>query len=180
MLRLLPLLLAFGLVGAAVSASSEEPLSREQFLERARNIDQRGSAFSQYMIGVYYLQGKEIEQDTAEAVRWFRKGALMGDHASQMCMAHAYQYGEGVAKDPVEALAWRIVSSGTSGKHDDEVIRDLERILTLPQAQQAKKRSAELLALVAEGERMAQARFEQIQREIAEHELRRVRPASDR
>ena len=164
--------------GKATKAAVD-PAKREEFLRRARSIDERGSAFSQYMIGVYYLQGTEIEQDTAEAVRWFRKGALMGDHASQLCMVHAYRSGEGVSEDKVEALAWSIVSDGPGGDKDREATRALKRSMTPEQVRRARERSEELVRSVAEGEKIARKRFDLTQKEIAAQDLKVYAPLAE-
>lgn len=163
---------ASGTDGSGSGGNVGNPAKREEFLRRARNIDERGRGFEHYMIGVFYLQGKEIEQDTAEAVRWFRKGAIMGDHASQRCMVHAYEAGEGLPRDPVEAFAWSIVS----GDVDGEDHRNLERSLTPEQRGRAKRRSDELRVAVAEGEAIARRRFRETQREIAEDDLKTNMP----
>ncbi len=43
-----------------------------------------------------YDNGKGVEQDHAEAARWFQRGAESGDVRSMYCLAWDYEHGEGV------------------------------------------------------------------------------------
>ena len=53
-----------------------------------------------------YESGRGVEQDNAQAFKWYRKSAEQGDPQGQVALATSYQKGQGVAKDYAEALKW--------------------------------------------------------------------------
>ena len=53
-----------------------------------------------------YVMGQGVEQDFAEATRWFRKAADQGQGESQFSMGLRYQMGQSVAQDYQEAARW--------------------------------------------------------------------------
>jgi TPR repeat protein len=50
--------------------------------------------------------GQGVEQDYAEATRWFRKAAEQGQGESQFSMGLRYFEGQSVAQDDTEAARW--------------------------------------------------------------------------
>lgn len=56
--------------------------------------------------GVKYLIGNGVPVDSVEAVKWFRKGAEMGEFQCQGWLGHCLMDGEGVTQDVPEALKW--------------------------------------------------------------------------
>jgi len=55
-----------------------------------------------------YAYGKGIEQDFAEAARWWKQLADQGDSKSQAALAGLYFQGNGIVKDVAAAVAlWR-------------------------------------------------------------------------
>ena len=63
-------------------------------------------ARAQTRVGVYYLYGLGIPQDTVEAVKWFRKAAEQGYAHAQYHLAWCYNKGEGVEQNIGEAVKW--------------------------------------------------------------------------
>ena len=55
----------------------------ETVLKLLRPLAEQGDAKAQFNLGVSYSKGKGVPQDDKEAVKWFRKAAALGDHASQ-------------------------------------------------------------------------------------------------
>jgi uncharacterized protein len=53
-----------------------------------------------------YAQGLGVEQDYAEAVKWYRKAADQGVTAAQSNLGLMYAQGLGVAQDYAEAVKW--------------------------------------------------------------------------
>ena len=66
----------------------------------------KGNPVAQHRIGVMYVMGQGVEQDLAEATRWFRKAAEQGQGESQFSMGLRYQLGQSVTKDDKEAARW--------------------------------------------------------------------------
>ena len=51
-------------------------------------------------------QSARLEQDDAEAFRWYRSAAERGDASAMNRVGFRYEVGKGVAKDEVEAVKW--------------------------------------------------------------------------
>jgi tRNA A-37 threonylcarbamoyl transferase component Bud32 len=66
----------------------------------------QGHPVAQHRLAVMYVKGEGVEQDFAEATRWFRKAAEQGQGESQYSMALRYQLGQSVAQDFNEAARW--------------------------------------------------------------------------
>jgi len=54
--------------------------------------------------GYAYKHGEGVAKDYGDAVKWFRKGADLGDPRAQLELGLCYENGEGVSKDAVEAV----------------------------------------------------------------------------
>ena len=86
--------------------------------ERAAGVEQReeakqvaeaahqGDTVAQYNLGVMYLNGYGVAQNSTEAVKWFRKAAEHGHALGQNNLGVMYQNGYGVAQDYKEAIKW--------------------------------------------------------------------------
>ncbi|KKL66430.1 hypothetical protein LCGC14_2145050 [marine sediment metagenome] len=57
-------------------------------------------------MGLWYAEGKYVEKDLAEAVKWLRKSAEAGFVPAMYNLADAYERGLGVEKDVAEAAKW--------------------------------------------------------------------------
>lgn len=47
-------------------------------LEQVKKAAHEGDGVSQFLLGVLYLEGKEVEQDPREAFTWFTRSAARG------------------------------------------------------------------------------------------------------
>ena len=61
---------------------------------------------AQYYLGSCYNEGKGVEKDYTEAVRWFRKAAEKGNDLAQCQLGIRYYDGGGVKTDYDEAVKW--------------------------------------------------------------------------
>lgn len=59
-----------------------------------------------YMVGHYYYSGIIVEKNYAEAFKWFKKGAELGDADSQNMMGIYYKHGIYVNQDMEQARLW--------------------------------------------------------------------------
>ena len=80
-----------------------DPAERRELLHQASEL---GSPFAQAELGNMYSSGRGVEQDDAEAVRWYRRAAAQGSGAAQVSLGHMYIDGRGVERNPAEALRW--------------------------------------------------------------------------
>jgi uncharacterized protein len=65
-----------------------------------------GEAEAQYQLGSMYWEGKEIDQDRNEALKWYQRAAQHGHQAAQFKVAELYEAGQGVSQDYVRASQW--------------------------------------------------------------------------
>ena len=65
-----------------------------------------GDAIAQFNLGWMYDEGKGVEQDFKEAVKWYQKAADQGVADAQYKLGSRYYNGEGVPQDYVTAYAW--------------------------------------------------------------------------
>ena len=104
-----------------------------------------GNAEAQYRMGRWNaipLEGQAagITTDAGEAAKWFRKAADQGHPEAQYRLGLAYQSGQGVAQDKIQALMWMNLAARRLGR----IIRARDELaLTMTPGERAK---AELLA----------------------------------
>eukprot|EP00729_Bicosta_minor_P032533 gene32533-biopygen630 len=90
---------------APFSVSHEEKLKRCWKLVHDRTPG-RHTPVAQYNLGCMYDKGEGVEQDHAEASKWYRKSAEAGVAVAQNNLGNMYHKGEGVEQDHVEAAKW--------------------------------------------------------------------------
>jgi TPR repeat protein len=78
---------------------------RDFFLQSWR-LAKQGDADAQYNLGAMYTNGKGVEKDQKEAVKWFRKSAEQGNAKGQFGLGVSYDDGKGVPEDDEEAAKW--------------------------------------------------------------------------
>ena len=71
-----------------------------------RAAAKRGSAESQYNLGVLYAEGRGTERSLKKAARWFERAAEQGVAAAQYNLGTLYVLGDGVSQDDVRAANW--------------------------------------------------------------------------
>jgi uncharacterized protein len=74
--------------------------------ERLRRAAEQGPAESQMWLGYAYQVGEGVQQDYAEALKWYRLAGVQGHAASQCNLGVMYQNGEGVPQDYQETARW--------------------------------------------------------------------------
>lgn len=88
----------------------------EQDLSAAGNINAQlrelrimavaGNADAQLSLGGVFFKGKEVDQDYAEAAKWFRLAARQGLPQAQFNLGMMYDTGTGVILNHTEAVEW--------------------------------------------------------------------------
>ena len=92
-------LIALGLKQAAWAANVPDFRETLQAAER-------GDAHAQALLGNMYANGRDVRQDYAEAVRWYRQAAEQGHAVAQKNLGVMYYEGRGVRQDDAEAVRW--------------------------------------------------------------------------
>ena len=83
--HLFPILATIVLLTASVSGGDK--------LDQLRKEAEAGKAQAQFDLGAMYYRGQAVEQNYAEAVKWFRKAADQGLAKAQYNLGVMYEYG---------------------------------------------------------------------------------------
>lgn len=94
--------LADGNAGFAAYESGDYATAMKEFMPMAAG----GHHFAQFAVGSMYLEGKGVEKNVPEAVKWLTPAAEAGVAAAQDLLGHLYLMGEGVAQDVAQAAKW--------------------------------------------------------------------------
>ncbi len=86
------LLLSFVLLTASMMCFAQID---SELLKKAK----RGDASAQYSVGACYRDGDGVQQDYAEAFKWFEKAAKKGHGSALNEVGFAYEFGKGVEKN---------------------------------------------------------------------------------
>ena len=99
-----------------VAAEAEKNYQKGNELLKAQKLDKAlvcyekaasaGHAGAQYNMGVFYAEGKVVEQDYQKAVEWFERAAEQGMKDAEFNLASIYHQGLGGLKDPQKAEYW--------------------------------------------------------------------------
>lgn len=68
-------------------------------IELCRKEAENGSAPAQFMMGYFYFNGKGVQKDTNEALKWYREAANRGHAVAINNLGLMYAYGLGVEMD---------------------------------------------------------------------------------
>ncbi|MCF7686947.1 MAG: lipase maturation factor family protein [Cephaloticoccus sp.] len=80
-----------------------------------------GNASAQTYLGFLYISGEEgVTRDGAEAAKWFRRAAELGQASAQFNLALILAQGDGVPKDVAQAMQWcrRAAEQGLADAQD--------------------------------------------------------------
>jgi hypothetical protein len=71
-----------------------------------RGRAEQGDAEAQRNLGNLYYKGIGVQQNRAEALRWYGKAAERGDASAEYKIGYMYDSGQGVSKNYAEAFRW--------------------------------------------------------------------------
>ena len=75
-------------------------------IDDIKEAAEQGNAIAQLELGLMHANGEGVDQDDAEAVKWWRKAAGQGHAEAQYNLGIMYASGKGEARDYVEAVKW--------------------------------------------------------------------------
>ena len=99
--------------GPAISQSLTEPKAKE--------------AEALYSKGEQFYSGSGVQQDYAEAAKWYHKAADLVFAPAQRKLAQMYSEGVGVAKNPNESLKWEIKALSQQQKESSKVLEEMDK-----------------------------------------------------
>ncbi|MFO1303839.1 MAG: tetratricopeptide repeat protein [Burkholderiales bacterium] len=85
-----------------------------------RKAANQGNVTAQYNLALLLAKGAAGNPDIPQAIAWFQKAAAQGMGPAQTKIGVAYEFGEGVPKDPVLAYASYVIAAGNGDKQAAE------------------------------------------------------------
>src|SRR5437899_3562627 len=79
-----------------------------------------GDPEAQYQLASLYWDGKEVDQDRNEALKWYQLAAQHGHPDAQVKVAEVYEMGQGVSQDYLRASQW-YAKAAEKGDSDAQV-----------------------------------------------------------
>jgi len=101
---------------AQPAAAQPAPTARQQSASDTTSVDglnrlaEAGDPAAQFAMGAHYATGEEVQQNYAQAVRWFTLAAERGHVVAQATLGAYYWAGRGVPQDLTKAYFWSILA----------------------------------------------------------------------
>jgi len=146
-------LLLVGSSGAAEAAPVDDAMRNGDY-EQARALLEEavveGDGDAAFRLGLLYRNGKGVRQNYQQTLKWYRKGAMLGNAMAQTGLAYLYYKGLGVPQDNVQAYAWFDIA--VEGGHDGgKKIRDwLAKTMPAGELEEGKDLARRLLESMGE------------------------------
>ncbi len=80
-----------------------------------RTLAEQGDAGAQFALGTMYRDGQGVEQNYAEALRWWGEAAEQGVVDAQYALGNFYSGGTGIARDNIQAYMWYSIATAHAG-----------------------------------------------------------------
>lgn len=93
------------------SLKAQQPNYRLNYRENLEKAEKENDAMAMALVGIAYLQGREVESDSVKAVSWFRKSAAWGNCYGQYNLAECLCNGIGISRDFELGAMWALKSA---------------------------------------------------------------------
>jgi uncharacterized protein len=90
-----------------------------------------------------YETGVGVEQDSAEAAKWYRLAADQGDSLAQQYLGNMYFKGHGVPQDYVRAFMWLALSTAALNNYAADDLNILTPLMTRAEMDEGEKLALE-------------------------------------
>lgn len=97
---------AQGHVSAQYVLSNVADITRREAVTWKQKAAEQGHSSARWQLGVAYLFGDGVPQDSGKGVWWLEKAAWQGNAGAIMSLGDIYYYGRGVRQDSREAAKW--------------------------------------------------------------------------
>ena len=101
-------------------------------------LAEQGNAEAQFNVGLMYYEGDGVEQDYAEAAKWFSKASEKGHPVAQFSLGVLYIEGHEGWEDYVQALMWFMLAARRGEPHGEQAVEFLVKNKKMARAQIAK------------------------------------------
>ncbi len=110
-----------GLDNGRLEAQTPPSTPPEKEIAELSKRAEAGDAAAQVELGVEYLTGNGVPQNSNKAFQWFQKAALQGHAAGQHNLGAMYGTGNGIPQDQAEAFKWfqKSAQQGDSGSQSE-------------------------------------------------------------
>jgi TPR repeat protein len=88
-----------------------------------KRLAQREHVEAQFQVGMLYLFGQGVAQDTEQGIQWLERAANNGSYSAANELAQIYIAGRGVAPNEAEAIKWMELAT-TIAEQDESVADD--------------------------------------------------------
>ena len=95
------------------------PEARARDVHELKARAEQGDVSAQLRLGTAYVKGRGVQQNDAEALKWYRLAAEQGEARAHANLALMYEGGLGVAQDYVEALKWANLAATLDDEFED-------------------------------------------------------------
>lgn len=117
------LLLVFGDLLAADFEEAMDAMTDGEYQEAYRSfkrLAKRDHMQSQYQLGMLYLLGKGVEQNTDQGITWLKEAANNGSYRAANELGQIYLSGKGVDIDEKEAIKWLELATEIAEQNEGE------------------------------------------------------------
>ena len=110
-------------------------------------LAEQGDPAAQFALGAQYATGDNVQQDYAEAVRWFSKAAEQGHVLAQATLGAYYLAGRGVPTDLRKAYFWSILAQAGGDQASEYRVNLLKSRLPLSEILAVNQQASNWLKL---------------------------------
>ena len=116
-----------------------------------RTLAEQGDAEAQFVLGSMYRDGRGVEKNLSETIKWWGKAAELGNVDAQFALGNMYSGGFGIEKDYVRSYMWfDITAAQTESAWLGPIARSnrdaLVDRMTAAEISKAKRMSADWMA----------------------------------
>ena len=94
------------LIGAGALLAMVACHDGQSTIDELRAAAEQGDGEAQFVLGVWYADGRGVPQDDGEAALWYRLAADQDHARAQVHLGVMYEIGRGVPQDAAEAVRW--------------------------------------------------------------------------
>jgi TPR repeat protein len=85
-----------------------------------KRLAKRDHVDAQYQLGMLYLFGKGVDQDTEQGISWLKQAADNGSYGAANELGQIYLSGKGVAIDEQQAVKWLELATRIAEQNEGE------------------------------------------------------------
>jgi TPR repeat protein len=85
-----------------------------------KRLAKRDHVEAQYQLGMLYIFGKGVEQNTDQGVTWLKEAAGNGSYMAANELGQIYLSGKGVDRDEEEAIKWLELATQIAEQNEGE------------------------------------------------------------